>query len=117
MKLSAYTIAFIPLTNDELVVSCFHFRQHAAGLISAEWESLLKIKRTKFKFLTKKEKKEKKKRKERGEKEEKEARRPFDRDLDLQVNKFDDAQRKLIIQRSQALNSRFQSGGSTSSFL
>ncbi|KAK3791907.1 hypothetical protein RRG08_026809 [Elysia crispata] len=68
-------------------------------------------------LLRKKEKKEKKKRKERGEKEEKEARRPFDREADLQVNKFDNAQRKLIIQKSQALNTRFQSGGSTSSFL
>lgn len=34
-------------------------------------------------------------------------RRPFDRDLDLQANRFDDAQRKAIIKKSQNLNSRF----------
>ena len=65
----------------------------------------------------KKEKKEKKKRKEKGEKEEKVSRRPFDRDNDLQVNKFDDAQRKLMIQKSQVLNTRFSKGATTSHFL
>lgn len=39
-------------------------------------------------------------------------RRPFDRELDLQVNKFDDAQRKAIIKKSQKLDSRFSQGGS-----
>lgn len=39
-------------------------------------------------------------------------RRPFDRELDLQVNKFDDAQRKAIIKKSQKLDSRFSHGDS-----
>lgn len=68
-------------------------------------------------LLQKKEKKEKKKRKERGEKEEIAARRPFDREKDLQVNVFDDAQRKSIIKKSQLLNTRFSHGGTTSHFL
>ncbi|OWF53675.1 GPALPP motifs-containing protein 1-like [Mizuhopecten yessoensis] len=37
-------------------------------------------------------------------------RRPFDRDLDLQVNKFDEAQKKSIIKKSQKLNTRFGHG-------
>lgn len=65
----------------------------------------------------KKEKKEKKKRKEKGEKEEKEGRRPFDRDTDLQANRFDDAQRKKIIQKSALLNTKFSKGATTSHFL
>ena len=53
-------------------------------------------------------KEEKKKReKEKNEKETKPARRPFDRDLDMQVNRFDDAQKKSIIKKSQLLNTRF----------
>lgn len=37
-------------------------------------------------------------------------RRPFDRDLDLQANKFDEAQKKSIIRKSQNLNKRFGHG-------
>lgn len=39
-------------------------------------------------------------------------RRPFDRDIDLQVYRFDEAQKKSIIQKAQLLNSRFSSGKS-----
>ena len=66
--------------------------------------------------LQKKEAKKKKKDKKKG-KEEKKERQPFDRDRDLKVNKFDDAQRKAIIKKSAMLNSRFQHSGTTSSFL
>lgn len=63
-----------------------------------------------------KDKKEKKKKKKQKEKEKKAAkkpeRRPFDRDLDLQVNRFDDAQRKMLIKKSQGLNSNFSHGAS-----
>ena len=51
------------------------------------------------------------------EKEKPKERRPFDRDLDLQVNRLDEAQRKAIIKRSQELGSRFKSGGMGTSFL
>nr|XP_015219179.1 PREDICTED: GPALPP motifs-containing protein 1 [Lepisosteus oculatus] len=34
-------------------------------------------------------------------------RRPFDRDQDLQVNRFDQAQKKALIKKSQELNTRF----------
>ncbi|KAK0041189.1 GPALPP motifs-containing protein 1, partial [Biomphalaria pfeifferi] len=60
----------------------------------------------------KKDKKEKKKRKEKRE-----ERRPFDREKDLLVNRFDDAQKQAIIKRSQVLNSRFTHSGTTSHFL
>ncbi|XP_046543172.1 GPALPP motifs-containing protein 1-like [Haliotis rubra] len=64
----------------------------------------------------KKMKKKKKKDKEKDKDKPKE-RRPFDRDSDLQVNRFDNAQRNAIIKKSQQLNTRFSHGGSTSSFL
>uniref|UniRef100_A0A8C1WRJ2 GPALPP motifs-containing protein 1 n=1 Tax=Cyprinus carpio TaxID=7962 RepID=A0A8C1WRJ2_CYPCA len=34
-------------------------------------------------------------------------RRPFDRDTDLQVNRFDEAQKKALLKKSQELNTRF----------
>ncbi|XP_067669786.1 GPALPP motifs-containing protein 1-like [Haliotis asinina] len=72
-------------------------------------ESLLEMHQKKMK---KKKKKDKEK-----DKDKPKERRPFDRDTDLQVNRFDNAQRNAIIKKSQQLNSRFSHGGSTSSFL
>lgn len=37
-------------------------------------------------------------------------RRPFSRDIDLQVNKFDDAQKKAVLKKAQLLDDRFSSG-------
>uniref|UniRef100_I3J5F3 GPALPP motifs-containing protein 1 n=1 Tax=Oreochromis niloticus TaxID=8128 RepID=I3J5F3_ORENI len=34
-------------------------------------------------------------------------RRPFDRDADLQVNRFDEAQKQRLLKKSQELNTRF----------
>lgn len=34
-------------------------------------------------------------------------RRPFDRDADLKVNRFDEAQKKRLVKKSQELNTRF----------
>lgn len=34
-------------------------------------------------------------------------RRPFDRDQDLQVNRFDEAQKKALLKKSAELNTRF----------
>jgi hypothetical protein len=39
-------------------------------------------------------------------------RRPFDRDVDLQTNRFDEAQKKAILKKAQLLNDRFASGQS-----
>ena len=39
-------------------------------------------------------------------------RRPFDRNVDLQVNKFDDAQKKAMLKKAAKLDSRFTSGSS-----
>lgn len=44
------------------------------------------------------------------EEEEKKERRPFSRDVDLQVNRFDEAQKKSIIKKAQDLNTRFSRG-------
>ncbi|KAL1497112.1 hypothetical protein ABEB36_008124 [Hypothenemus hampei] len=39
-------------------------------------------------------------------------RRPFSREVDLQVNKFDDAQKKAVMKNAQLLDDRFSSGKS-----
>lgn len=39
-------------------------------------------------------------------------RRPFDRNVDLQVNRFDEAQRKAIFKKAQLLDTRFSQGES-----
>ncbi|XP_046391980.1 GPALPP motifs-containing protein 1 [Ischnura elegans] len=57
----------------------------------------------------KKKKKEKKKRKESG-RSEKVERRPFDRDVDLQANRFDEAQKAAILKKAQLLDDRFSRG-------
>jgi len=51
------------------------------------------------------------------QKEEKEAkqsgismRRPFDRDIDLQVNRLDQTQKKTILMKAQLLDDRFSRG-------
>lgn len=40
------------------------------------------------------------------------TRRPFSRDLDLKVNRFDEAQKKAILKKAQLLDDRFSSGHS-----
>lgn len=45
------------------------------------------------------------------------VRRPFDREIDLQTNRFDDAQRQSIIKKSRDLNTKFATGKFTSQFL
>ncbi|XP_046989056.1 GPALPP motifs-containing protein 1 isoform X1 [Schistocerca americana] len=42
----------------------------------------------------------------------KQERRPFDRNVDLQANRFDEAQKKAIFKKAQLLNDRFASGES-----
>jgi len=37
-------------------------------------------------------------------------RRPFDRSVDLQTSKLDEAQKKVILKKAQLLNDRFASG-------
>ena len=50
-----------------------------------------------------------KKEKEKEDKTPKE-RRPFDRDLDLQANQFDEAKKKLMLKKASQLNDRFSKG-------
>merc|ERR1719474_266173 len=68
----------------------------------------LKKKRGTDSLLEMHEKKRKKKSKK--SKDEPLERRPFDRDLDLGANKFDEAQRKLMIKKAAQIDSRFSSG-------
>ncbi|XP_068628267.1 NKAP family protein CG6066 [Battus philenor] len=63
-------------------------------------ESLLEMHQKKLKKKKKKDEKEA----------EKPERRPFSRDVDLQVNRFDEAQKKSIIKKAQALDTRFSRG-------
>jgi hypothetical protein len=39
-------------------------------------------------------------------------RRPFNRETDLQVNRFDEAQKKAVLKKAQLLDDRFSSGQS-----
>lgn len=39
-------------------------------------------------------------------------RRPFSREIDLQVNKFDENQKKAVLKKAQLLDDRFSSGQS-----
>ncbi|XP_013167090.1 PREDICTED: GPALPP motifs-containing protein 1 [Papilio xuthus] len=55
-------------------------------------------------------KKIKKKKKKDDKEDEKPERRPFSRDVDLQVNRFDEAQKRSIIKKAQELDSRFSRG-------
>lgn len=52
------------------------------------------------------------KRKAEAEKSKPQERRAFDRDQDLQVHRFDEAQKKALIKKSRELNSRFSHGKS-----
>lgn len=52
------------------------------------------------------------KQKAKEEKNKPQQRRPFDRDQDLQVNKFDEAQKKALVKKSRELNTRFSHGKS-----
>ncbi|XP_030056384.1 GPALPP motifs-containing protein 1 [Microcaecilia unicolor] len=45
-----------------------------------------------------------------GEKGKAQERRPFDRDQDLQVNRFDEAQKKALLKKSKDLNTKFSHG-------
>lgn len=44
--------------------------------------------------------------------EERVERRPFDRDVDLKTNRFDEAQKRSIISKAKLLDSRFKAGHS-----
>eukprot|EP00088_Acartia_fossae_P070085 TRINITY_DN9296_c0_g1_i4.p1 TRINITY_DN9296_c0_g1~~TRINITY_DN9296_c0_g1_i4.p1 ORF type:complete len:335 (+),score=121.17 TRINITY_DN9296_c0_g1_i4:36-1007(+) len=79
-------------------------RDEAMDKVSNE----LKKKRGTESLLEKHEKQRKKKAKK--DKKEPKERKPFDRDADLGVNKFDDAQRKLMIKKAGQIDSRFSSG-------
>ncbi|XP_014471657.1 PREDICTED: uncharacterized protein C2orf16 [Dinoponera quadriceps] len=66
-------------------------------------KSLLEIHQSK---MAKKKKKEEKEAKLSG----RSTRRPFDRDIDLQVSRFDQAQKKTVLMKAQMLNDRFSRG-------
>ncbi|XP_054266420.1 GPALPP motifs-containing protein 1-like [Macrosteles quadrilineatus] len=65
-------------------------------------KSLLELHQKKLKKKKKKEEKDGKKK----------ERRPFDRNIDLQVHRFDEAQKKAIFKKAQLLDTRFSTGES-----
>ncbi|XP_076662225.1 uncharacterized protein LOC143365704 [Halictus rubicundus] len=75
-----------------------------AGKSKKREKSLLELHQSK---LQKKKKKEEKEAKLTGEQT---VRRPFDRDVDLQVNRFDQAQKSAIINKARCLDDRFSRG-------
>lgn len=60
---------------------------------------------------------QKKLKKKEKDKEKPVERRAFSREVDLEVNKFDDAKRNRLIKQSAQLNTRFSHGSTTSTFL
>ena len=62
-----------------------------------------------FKKESKKISKKAKKEKESGKTKE---RRPFDRDIDLQANRFDNAAKEAMLKRARQMDDRFSSGAS-----
>lgn len=91
-------------------------RQHERQVIAsrdAEQETIAKEHKKKHKRdKSLMELHEKKLKKAKKEKEEPEVRRPFDRNVDLAANRFDEAQKKSIIKKAQLLDTRFSSGAS-----
>ncbi|KAL1138289.1 hypothetical protein AAG570_009977 [Ranatra chinensis] len=81
-----------------------------------EMERLVDQKKTKkrSKSLLEMHQKVLKKKKEKKLKEEggKEERRPFDRNVDLQANRLDEAQRKAVFKKARLLDTRFATGES-----
>ena len=76
--------------------------------------SQLKQKRGAESLMDKHEKKLKKKKKEEAAKlaasGENQERRPFDRDIDLKANRFDDAMKKNMLKAAAKINDRFSAG-------
>ncbi|XP_076807746.1 GPALPP motifs-containing protein 1-like [Clavelina lepadiformis] len=68
-------------------------------------------------LLSMHEKKRKRKLKEEKESGKADIRRPFDRDIDLQANKFDEAAKKRMLKQSSGLSSRFSHGETSGTFL
>ncbi|XP_008475972.1 GPALPP motifs-containing protein 1 [Diaphorina citri] len=85
-------------TMEQMIEKCKKSKKHKRD------KSLMELHQEKLK------KKQKKKDKERGDRPP--ERRPFDRDVDLQVNRFDEAQRKAIVNKAQLLDTRFSTGES-----
>jgi len=54
---------------------------------------------------------EERKKKKKAEEAKPYERKPFDRDVDLKANQFDDAKRKALIKKSRELDTRFKAGG------
>ena len=97
-----------------------HNKHREKSLLELHQKKQLKKLKKEKKRRDKKEEKEKKRRKEKEKKNKKDRkdkaltvkteRRPFDRDEDLKVNRFDNAMRKNLIKKSAVLNTRFGHG-------
>ncbi|XP_023940177.2 peptidyl-prolyl cis-trans isomerase G [Bicyclus anynana] len=104
----------IPKEEDTNVTLQREARERHVARRDEEQEKAAKKHKKKHKreesLLDMHQKKLKKKKKKEDKDEEKKERRPFSRDQDLQVNRFDEAQKRSIIKKAQGLNTRFSSG-------
>lgn len=96
--------------QDEEVLAYMASLQRDAQMDKVSEE--LKKKRGNDTLMELHEKKMKKKEKKEKEKNKPVVRRPFDRDVDLQANRFDDARKKAMIKKTAGLESKFGHGTS-----
>ena len=95
-------------SNDEDVVAYLATLQRDQEMEKLSEE--LKKKRGSESLMDKHTKKLKKKAKE--DKDKPVERRPFDREVDLKVNQFDEARKKSMLKKAAQLDNRFSRGGS-----
>ncbi|XP_069614358.1 GPALPP motifs-containing protein 1 isoform X1 [Ranitomeya imitator] len=87
--------------NHQLRSQLLYFQGPIAAEDSKRSESLIDLHRKKLK------------RKADTDKDKPKERRAFDREQDLQVNRFDDAQKKALLRKSKELNTKFSHGNSS----
>ncbi|XP_043472478.1 myb-like protein X [Leptopilina heterotoma] len=91
------------IANKEEPIKEFFVKEESSEKSKKRHKSLLEIHQKKLKKKKKKEEKE-------AREKNKSTRRPFDRDIDLESNRFDEAQKKHIFMKAQLLDDRFTRG-------
>ena len=102
-QLESRSVLPVPPINVEREEQCDESRDDEKKSEKRQ-KSLMELHQKK---LNKKKRKEEKERKKIGKPVE---RRPFDRDVDLQANRFDAARKKSIVMKARELNDRFSRG-------
>ncbi|XP_051167886.1 uncharacterized protein DDB_G0283697 [Leptopilina boulardi] len=91
------------LATEQEPIKEFFVKEESSEKSKKRHKSLLEIHQKKLKKKKKKEEKE-------AREKNKSTRRPFDRDVDLESNRFDEAQKKHIFMKAQLLDDRFTRG-------